>query len=215
MSKATYQMKIPVFIVSVLMGIYLVEQFTKMTALTNVKKQLDLWGTIILATVFLFGYTFSVIGRVRSLNKARHNPFNKTTFASVVVLVVFAIFVLVILTQGISSRMYSLLYQYLPGYVTPTGFHGYYDLYLLYRLFRFSDIYVILYFGVVIFRFLTDISVVSYYFPILYDMRQWIEYVPHNAAYQATLFAGGVGLIILGVRALVGREPGLIELEKV
>lgn len=215
MSKATYQMKIPVFIVSVIMGIYLVEQFTKITVITNVKKQLDLWGTVILATVFLFGYVFSVVGRIRSLNKARSTPFNKTTFANIVVMAIFVIFVLVIMTQGISSRLYSLLYQYLPGYVTPTGFHGYYDLYLLYRLFRFSDIYVILYFGVVLFRFLTDIGVVSYYVPALWNARQWIEYVPANAAYQATTLAGAVGLVILGVRALVGREPGLIELEKV
>jgi hypothetical protein len=47
----------------------------------------------------------------------------------------------------------------------------------------------------------------------LYEVGTWIEQVVNGSVQRAALGAAGVGTLILGIRALVGKEPGLIEME--
>jgi hypothetical protein len=49
--------------------------------------------------------------------------------------------------------------------------------------------------------------------PPFNDIRIWIYMVPDRAARIAATGAAAIGGIILGVRALVGKEPGLVEME--
>jgi hypothetical protein len=44
-------------------------------------------------------------------------------------------------------------------------------------------------------------------------IAEWIKATPNTAAQRAALLAAAVGGIVLGIRALVMRETGLIEAE--
>jgi hypothetical protein len=208
-------MRIPIFIVSVLVGIYVVEEFFNAPFLSPIKTGLDNWGSIILAVAAIFGYFFMVTNRIRRLGRQVQQPWSKETFANAVVLIMFFIFAILAFIETTAGPNYSMLFSYLPGYVTPTGFHGYFGLYTLYRLVRYDDMYTLLYFGTFAFKSFAAIGVVQFYIPAIYSLYQWIRYVPYNATFMGTLAAGGIGMVILGIRAIIGREPGLIELEKV
>ena len=52
-----------------------------------------------------------------------------------------------------------------------------------------------------------------FYLPALGPVGLWIAQVPHAAAHRAGLIGAAVGAIIVGIRALVWKEPGLMEVE--
>jgi len=215
LSKSIYQMRIPVFITSFLLGFYLLQYFTGIKELTSWKGSTDLFASIVVGIISFFAVFLGVTNQIRQLSRQWKEPLSKKKGGNMIILGTFALFSLVAIFQGQSSTLYQLLYQYIPGYVTFNGLSGYYDLYLMLRLIRFDDIYIVFYYLVVVARFLRDITVVSYYFTPIFSLMEWFKFVPHTASYMGTQFAAGIGLVILGIRALVGKEPGLIELEKV
>lgn len=208
-------MRIPVFITSFFIGFYLLQYFIGTAPLTGMKSTFDLSSSVIVGVAGFFAIFLGVTNQIRQLSRQWKEPLSKKKFGNMAILGTFIVFSVVAIFQGQASRTYQLLYQYIPGYVTFNGLSGYWDLYLMLRLIRFDDIYIILYYVTVIFRFAHDITVVSYYFTPIYNLIEWVKYIPHSGSYMGTQFAAGVGLVILGVRALLGKEPGLIELEKV
>jgi hypothetical protein len=49
--------------------------------------------------------------------------------------------------------------------------------------------------------------------PFLNDIAIWIRMVGDSTARSAAIGAAGIGGIILAIRAIVGKEPGLVEME--
>jgi hypothetical protein len=49
--------------------------------------------------------------------------------------------------------------------------------------------------------------------PGLNDVATWIRMVGDRTARVAAIAAAGIGGVILGVRAIIGKEPGLVEME--
>jgi len=88
--------------------------------------------------------------------------------------------------------------------------HHPYNCYLLLQV-HFSLLsLVLLTWLFVVFR---ELPVFVAIYPPLYEVGTWIEQVVNGSVQRAALGAAGVGTLILGIRALVGKEPGLIEME--
>jgi hypothetical protein len=57
------------------------------------------------------------------------------------------------------------------------------------------------------------LTVITANAPIIFTIGDWARTVPYAAVQQAASAAAGVGGILLGVRAHIGKEPGLVEME--
>jgi hypothetical protein len=215
LGKRTYQMQIPVFLASVLITLYVVEEFTKAQALTNITTELSLWGTIIISITFLFGYFFGVLQHLTRVIRNRKQPFNKGQFRGIVTLASFTFTSLLVLAVGLNDQTYQWVYQYIPGYISLIYVGPLMMRYMVQRLIRFDDIYTTLFFATMLFCGIAYIPIVNANVPFIYDIYVWLQNIPNTAASQATVLTVGVGAAILGVRALIGREPGIIEIETV
>jgi hypothetical protein len=65
----------------------------------------------------------------------------------------------------------------------------------------------------VLFSMFRNSTLLVYFWPPFYDVGVWIETVIATTVIRAFVTAAAVGTVVLTIRALVGREPGLIELE--
>jgi hypothetical protein len=62
---------------------------------------------------------------------------------------------------------------------------------------------------------LREMASVVVFFPQIEAIGDWIMKTPYMASNRGVMIAAGIGIVILAVRALVGKEPGLIEMEVV
>jgi hypothetical protein len=51
--------------------------------------------------------------------------------------------------------------------------------------------------------------------PVVAPIAEVIMDIPYVAAQRGILLASATGTVILGIRALIGKEPGLLEMEAV
>jgi len=63
--------------------------------------------------------------------------------------------------------------------------------------------------------YMRELSFFVFIFPPMALIGDWIEMFPFAAASRALLLSTAVGACIIAARALLGREPGLIDMEMV
>jgi len=214
MSRRLYQRQVPVFLVSVLTTIIVMEYFVvRYPPLTAVKDELLLWGAITYSFVMLFGYTMLVLSHARQVMERKRG---RSVYLSGIKLGALGAFLLLGLLSpgGADGSQYRTLYAYIVGYAGAGMYSAWvHHPYNVYRFFRLTSIQSTIMFLTWLFLVFRELSVIVAVYPPLYDIGTWIEAVPNAAAQRAALAAAGVGTLILGVRAIVGKEPGLIEME--
>jgi hypothetical protein len=52
-------------------------------------------------------------------------------------------------------------------------------------------------------------------FPILIEWIDWVRFTCYTGALNGVLFTVACGALIITIRAILGKEPGLIEMEVV
>jgi hypothetical protein len=205
---------VPVFLVSVLTTVIVIEYFVvKYPPLTAAKDELLLWGAIIYSFVMLFGYTMLILHHLRQM---RERGRGRLAYLSGIKLGTLGAFVLLGLLSpgGADGSQYRTLYSYIVGYAAAGMYTAWvHHPYNVYRFFRPTSVQSTIMFLTWLFLVFRELSVIVAVYPPLYDIGTWIESVPNAAAQRAALAAAGVGTLILGVRAIVGKEPGLIEME--
>ena len=58
-----------------------------------------------------------------------------------------------------------------------------------------------------------SIALITYNVPLTFTIAEWIEKVAYSTTARAITIVSAIGTLILAVRALVGKEPGIIEME--
>jgi hypothetical protein len=81
--------------------------------------------------------------------------------------------------------------------------------------FRIRTIESAAFFAAWILTYFRETSSLVTFFPPFLSIGDWIMAVPHNAVMRAALVVAATGSTVLGVRAIVFREPGLVEAEVV
>jgi len=221
MSKRTYQRQIPLFIVSLVGAIFIAEYFTAnpelkppiKSPLTPLTSELTAWGTIIYAFTLLFGY----VGLLRY--QARRVQQRKTTRLAVLggtCIGAAAVFTIlgIVLPGGITGSQFRMWYTYIVtfaggGMYTAWVHHPYNS----YRYFRLTSIESAMMFLSWILICLRELSMFVAIWEPFYAIGTWIEGVPNTAVQRAALAAYGIGSLVLALRALVWKEPGLVEME--
>ncbi len=216
-TKSTYQRTIPTFLVSILAGILIIHYFApESEAFNAVQAEIAQWGTILTAIAFIYGYISILLIHARRL-MLRRAP-KREMFGSVVLfasfLAIIAIFFIV--PEGIESDFSGSWQFYLISFATTAvgidwAFHPFASV----RMFRVTSIEA----GVMFFSWMiAGLSVLPAWtvlFPVIGTAGDWIGQVPMTATMRAALACTAVSSIVLAVRALVGKEPGLIEVEAI
>jgi len=214
-SRRTYQRTIPIFIVALLIGIFLANYFFVYDPLKAITNELSLWGIIITAGTLLFGNLILVIVKARSLTtkQTRRERFDAVTFLSVAALIV----VLGLVDpRGIRGSSFLLVYGITTSLLSTalwTNAHLYYVWAVIQRLVRVRtlEVAVLAISTLLIIFYNTPFTIVLV--PQFSPLGEWIITVVNRAVQRATAACLAVTGIVVVVRGLVGKEPGLIEME--
>lgn len=215
LTKSMYQRGIPVVIVSLFILIIIAAYFINYQPLTAVSDELTAWGNAAAAFAIIFSDFTILFIYGRRLMQRREK---KLTYNAAVVYASFLFFIGLALSQPklTAAPLYVLYYTVVLGQIgTGTGvLKGAYYAYATLRVFprwRTPEIFILfLTFVVVVFRQLTLTAVL---YPPIVTIGDWIMTIPYGAAERGALLAMGVASIVTALRAIAGKEPGLIEAE--
>jgi hypothetical protein len=215
-TKRLYQRNFPLALVSVIILIICINRFGAPNPVTSTLNSAVLqWSVIISAVAMLYGQIVLFLMRSRRLITKKGNKkslFNDATFFGTFV-IVFALGAA--LPGGQSNPTYANIFQTIT--LIETGIISLRCVYHVWTSFRvFSRVSSAESIAFMIAWFITSLreltSAVAI-MPQLTPMADWLLMVPNMAVTRTIIAAAGIGSIVLGIRALVGREPGLIELE--
>jgi len=218
MSKRVYQRQIPLFLAALITGIFIAEYFLVYEPLAALKKELTEWGTIISLFILLFGNLMLLASHIRKLGQRDRLP-GKEYFRSVVFIIFVIGFFALAFASGpnlTSGALYMLVWTNTYGIMgigIAVGHHTFFTWHAIKRIItlRTLDVAVLLITTIFsLFLYTTSVVAVA---PQLGDLANWIKGIPNTAAQRAALAAAAIGGIVLGIRALVMRETGLIEAE--
>jgi len=219
-SRRLYQRLIPLVILSAFSGLLIVQYFVPAgTALDDVRKNLLSINSTVMLMTQLFGLTTLVMWRTRMAIRRTGGRMN--IFSSFVFLVFFIFFIALGLLDPEKlhgGATYSLVYQATVGALgySATGFKFVNHSFWTFRLFAsVSTVESATLFLTWLLTYLRELSVATLIFPPFALVGDWIEMFPFAAASRALLLSTAVGACVIAARALLGREPGLIDMEMV
>jgi hypothetical protein len=181
--------------------------------LRSVVTNLGRAASVIAGFTMIFGYATLIIRLSRQVQR-RTNA--KTTYLSLIALLFLSAFIILsqVLPKGVAGTEFQLLWTYIIGYAM-AGMIGTWILhpYNSIRYFRLTSVESALFIIGWFFVVAREMPVLVFLWSPLYDIGTWLEAVLLKTVMQAALASAGVGSVVLILRAFVGKEPGLIEME--
>lgn len=218
LTKRLYQFQLPLLIISFSAGIIIAQYFFKDATLDLLQKETVRWGTIVTALIAAFAYVSLILSNARRISGKNVETKNKVR--SIVFLLTLAIFAILGLSDPVKltgGNNYNMLYTTVIA-VGSVGLWVIADPMLIWasikRLLRINNIETL----IMLITFTIEIAaegmtmVPALYSPVG-DVGVWVKTVPNMIGQRAAVAAAGVGAVILGLRALVWREPGLVEVQ--
>lgn len=220
LSRRIYRTQIPIFLVSVIATVIIMEYFLgPYTLLRNLKSELSSWGSIIFLSTLLFGYVTLILWSYKRVTAGKEKGRGRPFFHGVVTLgsLIFFIALALAFPGGTEGESYQQIYTYTISMMGTVLYwnEGPIYFYNIFRSVRLTSINTVALFTTLFFTVARESSLFVWLWPPFNDIGSWIETVPQMAASRGTLLAVSVGEMILGIRALIGKEPGLIEMEAV
>lgn len=225
-SRRLYQRLIPMFIMSAMAVVLIIQYFlpyigtTKTTVLDGARTDLLAINSTVMSMTQLFGIVTLLLWRTR--NAVRRVGNKKNVFSSMMFMVWYVLFLAIIfiadpvkLTGG---QFYTLWFQATLGILTTsaTGIKFLHHSFWTFRLFASVATYEsATLFIVWLITFLRNMSLAVFLVPPIAFLGDWVEVYAFAAASRALLLSTAVGACIIAARAIVGREPGLIDMEMV
>lgn len=219
-SKRFYQRQIPLVILSVLAGILMVQYFApKGTPLDAVQKEILSANATVFLMTQLFGVATLILWRSRSLY--RRTGARTQQVSNVVFWGTYIVFIIIGLGDPVKlhgGTFYSTVYVATVGALSTaaTGIKFLHHAFWTFRLFAAAaslESMVLLLAWLL--TYMRELSFFVFIFPPMALIGDWIEMFPFAAASRALLLSTAVGACIIAARALLGREPGLIDMEMV
>jgi hypothetical protein len=211
--KRIYQRQAPIFLTSVLAGILVIRYFFEYLPLENLASTLLNWGNIVTAFTILYSFTTLILMHLNQIRKSQPGK-RRSIFKSVLIVVFIIIYLAVGLIYGTGKGPYNELIIGTVGFISGVYAMEWAAHYFTpYRALRITSPETAVLFLCFIITTLREMTVISFLFPGVEPLGDWVAAVPAMAVNRAALAAAGVGTLVLGIRALVGREPGIIEME--
>jgi len=227
-SKRIYQRQTPLFLIAVIAGIMIVEYFSVPSkpvtsyevAMRLTKDELVAWGVNMSAIAILFGQVMLLLrhGRILARGPTIRREYGwRRLFESGVFMAAFLIFGLLALSdpKNVSGDLFTALYlAFIMKFAQGLGSCGWpAQVNAVFRAFKITSLETLTIATVYILVWLRYLTTFTAFVPGIAFVFDWVAAVPHAAAQRAGLIGAAVGAIVIGIRALVGREPGLMEYE--
>ena len=220
MSKRMYQRQVPVFLVSFLIAVFFIEYFgIENPIMKGLVTEFLGWGSMIALISLSFGY-FSLmlmhVQRIRARTRGSEGVSGTLLFKSIVVVASFVLLMLLGLGEGKGQmgEMYMFWFTATVAMAGATWWQEWtHHFYAPFRMFRITTIETATLFLSWLLICLREMGAVVAYIPQFEAIGDWIMKVPYMASNRGAMIAAGIGVVVLAIRALVGREPGLIEME--
>lgn len=217
MSKRIYQRQLPVFIVSFFMTILLVNYYAvEIPVLKSISSEFLAWGAMIALIQMAFGYMSLMRMHIQRISRIGKEKFDRRSFKSIVVMGTFVVFILLGLIGGQGEASTGFQYWYgaivaMAGLWPVLEWVSHY--YSPMKMFKVVNIETAVMVAVWVLACLREMPAVVVFFPWAETIGDWIMRVPFTAANRGVMITAGIGVVVLAVRALIGREPGLVEQE--
>ena len=219
-SKSLYQRTIPVFLIAVVAGIFIVEFFlVPIDPLTTVTDELLVWGVNMSAVAIIYGQVMLILRYVRLAIRpsSQQKGDRSILFDSAIFFIGFIGFGILALSdpKDISGDLFTVLYlAFVMKFAQGIGSAGWpAQVNAVFRVFRVTSLETLTIAAVYIIVWLRYLTLVTFYVPGIAAIENYIKIVLHPSAQRAGLIGAAIGGLIVGVRALIGREPGLMEYE--
>ena len=218
MSKRLYQRQLPVFLMSAIAAVITIEYFFGVQGLTDLKVELTQWGNIVAAFVLLFSQATLLMmhGQRLSERKASRSLISN----SAIFFATWIIFAILIFStpQQEGGELFRMVFIGIISLIDlgilamKVGPHVLISMRLFWKI---TSIDAAAFFGSWIFSYFGEASSLVYIWPGFASIRDWIMAVPHASAMRGALLVAAIGSTVLGIRAIAGKEPGLVEMETV
>lgn len=224
-SRRVYQRMIPLIIMSAISVWLIVDYFmpvdpvTKKNAIAPVSQNLLAINSTVMLMTQLFGTVTLLLWRARSA--IRHVGNRKNVFSSILFMgwyIFYIILGFVDPSKLNTGTIYTLFFQASVGILSTSaaGVKFLHHTYWTFRLFASVATYEsATLFIVWAITFLRNASLGTLAFPPLAFLGDWIELYAFAAASRALLLSTAVGACIIAARAIVFKEPGLIDMEMI
>ena len=217
-SRRFYQRVIPLFVIAFFTGLLIIQYFVAYQPLKDTVDEMNRWGNIISAFAMLMATIYLIYFNGAALSRGiRKGSFN-AAFPGAAFLVVYLVLVVIALsdpnlTRGtlftlvntpINTALYTAIY--FSGELMATWM-------ALVRLGPIRNLEGSVLFAGFFLYSLTQLNFLFAVYPQVVDLQNWFLNVEQAAVMRSVVGAAGVGSLILALRALVGKEPGLVEME--
>jgi hypothetical protein len=204
---------IPVYIISGLVALFLIEYFADIPIITNIKSELTVWGTIVSGFTLIFGVV--ILFRYHILQFTRRRVSTKEKILSIIFFVTFLGFTLVGFSspERTSAANYQWMYQnmYQPAGTAITALCFWWCIYGGYQTFTIRSYEAAaIGLGAVIYM-LRLLPIGPYFVPPLAPFGDWLLSTFNVGATRGGTIAIGAGALILGFRTLIAKETGALE----
>jgi hypothetical protein len=215
MSKRLYQFQIPLFIVSFLTGLLIIQYFFSWKPLDDVAKGLNVWSSLVTGMTLLYASFVLTLMNIRTVMRRR-------SFKEVFRSASYLGFLVVMLALGFSSPQLTSGTLFRNVYTPITALIGACVWFnsetgliwaSIQRLSVINSFDVALLWITAIITALRNLTAITAVYPPINDLGIWIYMVPDRTARNAATAAAAIGAVVLALRALIGKEPGLVEME--
>jgi hypothetical protein len=217
--RRVYQRNIPLALCAAVIVIVLSHYFAVKNEPTRIlNATVTQWTVIITAIAMLYGQVALILSRTRRLILRRGN--RKTLYNDAVLIGSF-LFVIILglaLPGGETDPTFVLVYSGTIALIEigigalRCVYHAWTSFRILSRVSTLEPAVFLVAFFLTALRELTSAVAIL---PPIGPAASWLMDVPNMAVTRAVVAAAGIGSLVLGMRAVVGREPGLIEVEAV
>lgn len=204
---------IPLYLIMGLTIFFLIEYFADITAITGIKSEITLWGTIVSGFMLIFGAV--LLFRHHFMQLAVRNVGQREKILSVIFFVSFLAFLLIGFStpERTSGTNYQWIYQnmYRPAGTAITALCFWWCIYGGYKVFTIrSWESAAIGVGAVIYM-LRLLPIGPVYVPALAPFADWLLSTINVGATRGGTLAIGAGSLVLGMRTLIGKETGALE----
>jgi len=220
LSKRAYQRNIPIFVCSFIIGLLVIQYLVKYEPIDVARGSVLVWSNIITLLVWSFAIVILIINNsMRLVGKVKTD--RRLKYESAIILGTMIFFILLAFSdpKQEASATFSTVYLGIGGAITMATWavaitHFSYNIWkriVTSALTPEIIVFLLIYF----FTFFREMTIVTTYFPQAVVIGDWIEKVPYATAMRAVTIITAVGTLIVALRALAGKEPGMIEMEVV
>jgi hypothetical protein len=199
------------------MAVLLIDYYVpKLPIIASTSSTFLAWGAMIALIQMSFGYLTLLRMHITRISRYQSEGFNDRTFKTIIVLGSFLLMTAIGIYEGQGNAGPSFLFWYqnlvaMAGVGTVLEWISHYTSPA--RMFKITSLESAAMFLTWLLICFREMPTVVVLFPFTETIGDWIMKTPYMASNRGVMIAAGIGIVILSVRALVGKEPGLVEME--